>query len=88
VRQNPTQFDAVLLDLTMPRLDGEDTLIALRMIAPSLPVVLTSGYHEQALARRFVGRGLADFLPKPFTASKLVALLAAVIAEAYDRDRA
>ncbi len=84
VRSNPTQFDAVLLDLTMPKLDGEDTLMALRMIAPSLPVVLTSGYNEQALARRFVGRGLADFLPKPFSASKLVALLGAVIAEAND----
>jgi CheY-like chemotaxis protein len=85
VRRNPTQFDAVLLDLTMPKLDGEDTLMALRMIAPSLPVVLTSGFHEQSLAQRFVGRGLADFLPKPFRASKLVALLAAVIAEANDR---
>jgi two-component system cell cycle sensor histidine kinase/response regulator CckA len=85
VRRNPTQFDAVLLDLTMPKLDGEDTLVALRMIAPSLPVILTSGFNEQALARRFVGRGLADFLPKPFGASKLVALLSAVIAEANDR---
>jgi signal transduction histidine kinase/CheY-like chemotaxis protein len=84
VRRNPTQFDAVLLDLTMPKLDGEDTLVALRMIAPSLPVILTSGFNEQALARRFVGRGLADFLPKPFGASKLVALLSAVIAEAND----
>jgi FixJ family two-component response regulator len=59
--------------------------MALRTIAPSLPVVLTSGFHEQSLAQRFVGRGLADFLPKPFRASKLVALLAAVIAEANDR---
>jgi CheY-like chemotaxis protein len=84
VRRNPTQFDAVLLDLTMPKLDGEDTLVALRMLAPGLPVVLTSGYHEQGLAHRFVGRGLADFLPKPFSASKLVALLNAVIAEAND----
>ncbi len=85
VRRNPTQFDAVLLDLTMPKLDGEDTLIALRMVAPSLPVVLTSGHHEQSLVNRFVGRGLADFLPKPFSASKLVALMSAVIAEANDR---
>jgi two-component system cell cycle sensor histidine kinase/response regulator CckA len=72
LRRDPMQFDAVLLDLTMPKLDGEDTLMALRMIAPHLPVVLTSGYGEQAVVQRFVGRGLADFLPKPFMTEALV----------------
>jgi PAS domain S-box-containing protein len=72
LRRDPMVFDAVLLDLTMPKLDGEDTLMALRMIAPNLPVVLTSGYGEQAVVQRFVGRGLADFLPKPFLTEALV----------------
>jgi DNA-binding NtrC family response regulator len=72
LRRDPMVFDAVLLDLTMPKLDGEDTLMALRMIAPNLPVVLTSGYGEQAVVQRFVGRGLADFLPKPFMTEALV----------------
>ena len=78
------RFDAVLLDLTMPKLDGEDTLVALRMIAPTLPVIVMSGTNDQNRAQYFVRRGLADFLPKPFTVSKLVALLDAVIAEAND----
>jgi FixJ family two-component response regulator len=77
------QFDAVLLDLTMPKLDGEDTLMALRMIAPNLPVVLTSGYGEQAIVQRFVGRGLADFLPKPFVTEALLGVINTVI----DRSR-
>jgi len=72
LRRDPMAFDAVLLDLTMPKLDGEDTLMALRLIAPNLPVVLTSGYGEQAVVQRFVGRGLADFLPKPFLTEALV----------------
>ncbi len=72
LRRDPVYFDAVLLDLTMPKLDGEDTLMALRMLAPNLPVVLTSGYSEQTVAQRFVGRGLADFLPKPFVGEALV----------------
>jgi two-component system, cell cycle sensor histidine kinase and response regulator CckA len=84
LKQDPMQFDAVLLDLTMPKLDGEDTLMALRMIAPNLPVVLTSGYGEQAVVQRFVGRGLADFLPKPFMTEALVGVINTVV----DRARA
>jgi signal transduction histidine kinase/CheY-like chemotaxis protein len=84
VRQNPAHFDAVLLDLSMPKLDGEDTLMALRMIAPTLPVIIMSGSNDHNRADHFVERGLADFLPKPFTSAKLIALLGAVIAEAQD----
>jgi CheY-like chemotaxis protein len=79
LKQDPMQFDAVLLDLTMPKLDGEDTLMALRMIAPNLPVVLTSGYGENAIVQRFVGRGLADFLPKPFMSEALVGVINTVV---------
>jgi CheY-like chemotaxis protein len=84
LRRDTMQFDAVLLDLTMPKLDGEDTLMALRMISPNLPVVLTSGYGEQAIVQRFVGRGLADFLPKPFVSEALLG----VINTAVERSRA
>ncbi len=82
LRRDPMQFDAVLLDLTMPKLDGEDTLIAMRMISPNLPVVLTSGYGEEAVVQRFVGRGLADFLPKPFVKEALVTIINSVIEKA------
>ncbi|MGH7944693.1 MAG: response regulator [Opitutaceae bacterium] len=84
LRRDNMHFDAVLLDLTMPKLDGEDTLMALRMIAPNLPVVLTSGYGEEAVVQRFVGRGLADFLPKPFVSEALLS----VISTAIERSRA
>ena len=82
LRRDVMQFDAVLLDLTMPKLDGEDTLIAMRMISANLPVVLTSGYGEQAVVQRFVGRGLADFLPKPFVSEALLTVINTVIERA------
>ena len=82
VKRDPMQFDAVLLDLTMPKLDGEDTLIAMRMISPNLPVVLTSGYGEEAVVQRFVGRGLANFLPKPFVKEDLLNVINSVIERA------
>lgn len=84
LQREAARFDAVLLDLTMPKLDGEDTLVALRMLSPDLPVILTSGYHEKPGIQRLVARGLADFLPKPFTGSALVAKVSAAIAS---RDR-
>jgi CheY-like chemotaxis protein len=82
LRRDPIHFDAVLLDLAMPKLDGEDTLMALRMLAPNLPVILTSGYGEQTIAQRFVGRGLADFLAKPFVGEALVTSVSSAIARA------
>jgi PAS domain S-box-containing protein len=57
---------AVLLDLTMPRMDGERTLRELRLLRPNVPVLLMSGFNEHETTRQFVGKGLAGFLQKPF----------------------
>ena len=62
---------AVLLDLTMPRMDGEETFRELRALRPDACVVLMSGYSEQEAGARFVGKGLAGFLQKPFTPDEL-----------------
>jgi PAS domain S-box-containing protein len=56
----------VLLDLTMPRMDGEETFRELRRMDPGLPVILCSGYNEQETISRFVGEGLAGFIQKPY----------------------
>lgn len=61
----------VLLDLTMPRLDGVGTLERLRQIAPELPVILSSGYHEQGIGES-TGRAGVSFLPKPWGPTELL----------------
>jgi len=61
----------VLLDLTMPRLGGEQTLEKLHAIRPGLPVILMSGYHDQELFQRIRSIGVADFLQKPFKQEQL-----------------
>ena len=79
-RENPGQFDVVLLDLMMPGFSGEETLAALRAVRRDVRVLLVSGYSEGDLLRR-LGRepGKLLFLAKPFTrdalADKLRALL-------------
>ena len=62
----------MLLDLSMPGLSGEETFEALRAIDPSVRVLLSSGYSEAEATRRFVGRGLAGFLQKPYRPGALV----------------
>jgi two-component system cell cycle sensor histidine kinase/response regulator CckA len=61
----------VLLDMTMPRMDGEETFRELRRLAPDVRVILTSGYNEQDATSHFVGRGLAGFIQKPFAMAEL-----------------
>ena len=57
----------VLLDLTMPRMNGEETFRELRRLNPAVRVVMSSGYAENDITSRFAGKGLAGFIHKPYT---------------------
>ena len=59
-------FALVVLDLTMPHLDGEEAFRAIREFKPDARVLLMSGFNEQEAITRFAGKGLAGFLQKPF----------------------
>ncbi len=77
---NPEAIDLVLLDLTMPTMDGRTTLAALRALAPDLPVILSSGFGEQEVSRRFPGEGPTAFLQKPFRREALLDIVARTLA--------
>lgn len=62
----------VLLDLTMPGMDGEETFHGIREIDPEARVILMSGYSQKRARQRLEGFGLAGFLHKPFRPSELV----------------
>ena len=64
-------IDMVLLDLTMPNMDGHETFKALREITPGLKIILCSGYSEMEATQKFVGMGLTGFLKKPYTRNQL-----------------
>jgi PAS domain S-box-containing protein len=65
-------IDCVVLDLTMPRMDGEACFREMRRLNPKVKVVLCSGYNESEVVNRFVGEGLAGFLQKPYVTSDLL----------------
>ncbi len=62
----------VIVDLAMPRMNGEETYRELRTLRPDVRVVLTSGHEEREASSRFSGSGLAAFVQKPYTYTRLV----------------
>jgi len=79
LRADPTQVDAVLLDMTMPRMNGEDTLRGIRALAPWMPVILMSGHDEREVTPRLLEHGLGGYLQKPFTVDALAQMFARVV---------
>jgi PAS domain S-box-containing protein len=77
-RQRPNPFDLVLLDLTMPGMDGYATFTALRQLRPDQRIVIFSGYSAQDTRRRFAGQNLDGFLQKPFSTETLREILSRI----------
>lgn len=72
-------IDCAIVDFTMPDMDGEETVRALRKIQSALPVILASGYNEEYFAPRFAEQKATEFLSKPFDNAQLVAKLNKII---------
>jgi two-component system, cell cycle sensor histidine kinase and response regulator CckA len=70
-RERGKEIDLVLMDLTMPHMDGAEAFGELRRLNPEVRVVVASGYSPEDVASRFVGKGLAGVLQKPYTLAKL-----------------
>lgn len=66
LRQTPQAFLVILLDYTMPRLDGAETLREIHRISPNAKVILMSGFPEQEARERIGELSLAGFIQKPF----------------------
>ncbi|MGD0821948.1 MAG: PAS domain S-box protein [Desulfomonilia bacterium] len=78
-RENASEIVCVILDLTMPRLDGMAAFDELRHIKADVKVILSSGYDEREATERFTGKGLAGFIKKPYQLSILRAELGRVL---------
>ncbi|MDA0321905.1 MAG: PAS domain-containing protein [Verrucomicrobia bacterium] len=78
------QIVCVILDLTMPEMDGVEAYQHLRKIHARTPIVISSGYEESELDDRFTGPGIFAFLQKPYQRSALEATMRKVLEQ--DRD--
>lgn len=80
-RQRVHELSLVLLDMTMPRMEGKDAFREMRRINPDVPVILMSGYNEQDATNEFCGRGLAGFIQKPFKPEDLYRKIAEILGD-------
>ena len=74
-----TPADAVVCDIRLPDLDGEEVFAAVQEIAPGLPVILVTAYGGIDQAVRLVKAGAADYLTKPFEVCTLLDRLAELV---------
>ncbi|WP_306599862.1 PAS domain-containing hybrid sensor histidine kinase/response regulator [Geothrix sp. 21YS21S-2] len=77
-----SSINAVLLDLTMPRMGGDEVFEEIHKLAPEVPVVLMSGYSQEEATTALAGRGLAGFLSKPCSIKEALAVVSRALAAA------
>ncbi len=75
-RREADRISHVILDLSMPNMDGMAAFRELSRIKQGARIILSSGYDEQDYIRNLSGRGLAGFIRKPYTLSDLRTALA------------
>jgi len=78
-REHHDEIALVLLDMTMPRMDGRTCFAKLREMNPDVRVVLSSGYSEQDATNSFADHELAGFVQKPYRLATLRAKLREVL---------
>ena len=78
-RNQPRQFDLILLDLSMPFMDGEETFGRLRAIRPDVVVLLSTGFIAQERLDRMLTAGMAGFLRKPHRPDEMVGHIQSVL---------
>ncbi len=78
---NHKRIDLIILDLIMPTMGGGETFDALRVIAPQIKVLLSSGYALEGEAAEILDRGCNGFLQKPFSLNDLSEKIRAIFGE-------
>ncbi len=78
-REHQTNIDAIILDMTMPVMDGSVCFKELQSIDPKVKVILSSGYADEDLLASFEGNPPAATLEKPYDMKKLKVTLARIL---------
>ena len=78
-RRRPFSYQLVLIDLTMPFMDGEETFNRLREIRSDVPVMLCTGFIQNERLERLMTAGMSGFLRKPFAPDEIAVQVKAIL---------
>ncbi|HNT34319.1 MAG TPA: GAF domain-containing protein, partial [bacterium] len=78
-RRHAEEIRLVLLDMTMPLMDGEEAFFEMKKIKADVPVILSSGYTEQEATNRFHSNELSGFIQKPYRPIDLIKKIKALL---------
>lgn len=79
-RKRSKDISGVILDLTMPRMAGNETYVEMKQIDPDVPIILSTGHSDEDVYQRFNHReDIAGILHKPYTVPQLLDLLKKVL---------
>lgn len=77
--QEPRAFDAVILDLSMPEMDGKECFLRMKEIDPEVKVVLATGFSRDGRVQELLNSGVMGFLQKPFRLKELAEMLDSIL---------
>jgi DNA-binding NtrC family response regulator len=80
-RVNENEYDVLILDIKMPKMDGIEVLRRVKEARPDIDVIMITGLHDISMAVQAMKLGALDYLPKPFEPEDLQML----VARAFDR---
>jgi CheY-like chemotaxis protein len=75
VEKGGASIDLVILDIAMPVMDGTECFYKLRDIDPQLPIVISSGFADEAHTERLIADGASGLLPKPYDMNQMIELI-------------
>ena len=81
-RERPKYFDLVVLDLTMPDMNGEETFARLRATYPDLSIVISTGFIAQEKLNQMLASGLTGFIRKPLPPDEYVGHIRSILEKA------
>ncbi len=87
-RDRKDEISVVIMDLTMPQMDGVETIQEMRRLQPEVRTLLASGYKESDVAERYAGKGIDGFIQKPYELAVFSEKLQKILGEAHPQRKA
>ncbi|MCG8688902.1 MAG: response regulator [Desulfobacterales bacterium] len=70
--KDPSQFDLIITDMTMPKMSGRELSRKVLSIKAEMPIILCTGFHETFTREKALKEGISEYVQKPLTGKKLV----------------